>query len=335
MRLSYYGYCLHHVPTEKRYLVDLSALTKKFVSSTNQSFKASVTYNGERLYLLPFGLSTYLFVQTKTKEIIKAIEGSTLSVQDIRDKLLQNESIGFASYVYMDASYLGIATKVLSPRITAFCEMMTKVVAGYGGTDYVFVPTILAEKLPKSAIKSLDHVGSVTVEMNTANTYAQDLIKTFTNRDANNLADIASIEITIRPMRKGKKSLLSDLAAIATNVPNKGLVSLEARAKVTAADLMTDIFIVGEGGIRDFIEFKNEVDLQSLIPQRAAGNSALQAKVKEYKKNGSLKKVSDISKLGIDRARATTPPAVSAPPVAAKPRVKRGRDGRKAGEKSR
>lgn len=335
MRLSYYGYCLLHVPTGKRYLVDLTALTKKFVNSTNQHFKASVTYHGERLYLLPFGASTYLFVQTKTNEIIKAIEGQTLSVQDIRNKLLKNESVGFASYVYMDASYLGIATKVLSPRITAFCELMTKVVAGYGGGDYAFVPTVLAETLPKSAIKTLDHVGSVTVEMNIANSYAQDLLKTLTNRDASNLVDIASVEITIRPMRKGKKSLLPDLAAIANNVPDKGLVSLEARAKATAADHMTDIFIVGEGGIRDFIEFNKEVDLQNLIPDRATKNAALQAKVKEYKANGSFKKVGDISKLGIDRSRAAVPAAVPAPSVAAKSRARRAENSGKTGRKSK
>jgi hypothetical protein len=333
MRLSYYGYCLLHVPSGDRYLVDLRALTKKFVSSTNQQFKSSVTYHGERLYLLPFGNSTYLFVQTKTNEIIKAIEGKTLGIQDIRNKLLQNESVGFASYIYMDSSYLGIATKVLSPRITAFCELMTKVVSGYGGSDYAFVPRVLAETLPKSEIKTLDYVGSVTVEMDTANSIAQDLIKTLTNRDSNNLFDIASLEVTIRPMRKGRKSLLPDLAEIAKNVPNKGLISLEARAKAAAADHMTDIFIIGEGGIRDFIEFKKEVDLQSLIPDRAVKNAALQKKVKEYEANGSFKKVGDISKLGIDRARAAVPSTISAEPLAPKPRAKGTRNGRKAGNK--
>lgn len=335
MRLSYYGYCLLHVPSGKRYLVDLRNLTKKFVNSANQQFKASVTYHGERLYLLPFGNSTYLFVQTKTNEIIKAIEGRTLSVQDIRNKLLKNEAVGFASYVYMDASHLGIATKILSPRITAFCELMTKIVVGYGGSDYIFVPTVLAETLPKSAIKTLDHVGSVTVEMNTANTYAQDIIKTLTNRGSSNLFDIASIEITLKPMRKGKKSLIADLEEIASTVPDKGLISLEARAKATAADHMTDIFIVGEGGIRDFIEFRKESDLQNLIPERANRNAALQAKVKEYKANGTFQKVADISQLGIDRTRAAVPAALRTAPLATKPGASRKPDGGKAGGKSR
>lgn len=334
MRLSYYGYCLLHVPTGKKSLVDLRALTKKFVNSTNQNFKASVTYHGERLYLLPFGTSTYLFVQTKTNEIIKAIERKTLNVQDIRNKLLQDESVGFASYVYMDESYLGIASRVLSPRITAFCELMTKVVAGYGGTDYAFVPTILAETLPVSAIKTLEHVGSVTVEMNVANTVGQDLLKQLTNRTPDNLVDIASIEITIKPVRKGKKSLRTDLSEIAKNVPAKGLVSLEARAKATAADHMTDIFIVGEGGIRDFIDFKKESDLQTLIPSRAINNSSLQLKVKEYKSNASHKKVADISTLGIGRNTPAVAAPESAETVATKNGNTRGGVGKKAGRKS-
>ncbi len=331
MRLSYYGYCLLHVPTDKRHLVDLRALTKKFVNSTNQQFKASITYHGERLYLLPFGASTYLFVQTKTNEIIKAIERKTLSVQDIRNKLMQNESVGFASYVYMDDSYLGIASRVLSPRITAFAELMTKVIVGYGGTDYAFVPTVLAETLPVSAIKTLEHVGSVTVEMNVANSLAQDMIKQLTTRQPDNLVDIASIEITIKPVRKGKKNLRSDLSQIAKNVPTKGLVSLEARAKATAADHMTDIFIVGEGSIRDFIDFKKESDLQTLIPSRAVNNSALQLKVREYKSNVSHKKVADISTLGIDRNTPAITVAVASETVAAGNGNRRGRASKKTG----
>lgn len=332
MRLSYYGYCLLHVPTGKRYLVDLRALAKRFVNSTNQSFKASVTYHGERLYLLPFGASTYLFVQTKTNEIIKAIERKTLSVQDIRSKLMQNESVGFASYVYMDDSYLGIASRVLSPRITAFCELMTKVVVGYGGTDYVFVPTVLAETLPASAIKTLEHVGAVKVEMNVANSFAQDVVRQLTNRSTENLIDIASVEITIKPVRKGKKSLRADLSRIAKNVPSKGLVSLEARAKATASDHMTDVFIVGEGSIRDFIDFNKESELQGLIPSRAANNAPLQLKVKEYRSNVSHKKVADISTLGIDRTTPAVATSISSESVSPGDRGGRRRNGRKASE---
>lgn len=334
MRLSYYGYCLLHVPTGKKYLVDLRPIAKKFVNSNNQIFKASITYHSERLYLLPFGTSTYLFVQTKTNEIIKAIERKTLNVQDIRNKLLRDESVGFASYVYMDESYLGIASRVLSPRITAFCELMTKVVIGYGGTDYVFVPTVLAETLPVSAIKTLEHVGSVTVEMNVANTVGQDLLKQLTNRTSENLVDIASIEITIKPVRKGKKSLRADLSQLAKNIPSKGLVSLEARAKATAADHMTDIFIVGEGGIRDFIDFKKESDLQNLIPNRAINNSSLQLKVREYKSNVSHKKVADISILGIDRNTPAVSASVSTEAVAAENGNRRRGTGKKTGRRS-
>lgn len=330
MRLSYYGYCLLHVPTGKKFLADLRALTKKFVTSTNQQFKASVKYHGESLYLLPFGSSTYLFVQTKNNEIIKAVEDSTLNVQDIKNKLMKSESVGFASYVHMDESYVGIATKVLSPRITAFSELMTKVIAGYGGTEYAFIPTVLAETLPKTAIKSLDHVGSVTVEMGVSNSIAQDVIKQLTNRDSNNLMDIASIEITIRPLRKGRKSLRDDLASISSNVPSKGLLSLEARAKAMAADHMTDIFIVGEGGIRDFIDFKKESDLQNLIPDRATKNGALQVKVKEYRANVTLKKINDISDLGIGRRTLAVPALVAPAAAVAGDGVRRLGSGKKA-----
>jgi hypothetical protein len=327
--MSYFGYCLEHIPTGQKYRIDLRPLVEKFVKSAAQQFKASVTYHGERLYLLPFGKYTYLFVQTKTNEIVKAIEGKTLSVEDIRKRLIGNEAIGFASYIYMDQAFVGLASRVYSPRITAFSELMNKVVSGYGGKDYAFIPTILAETLPASAIKKLDHVGAVTVEMSLANSYAQDIVKTLTNKAGHNFTDIASVEVVIRPLRKGRRSLKSDLESIAKSVPSKGLLSLEARGREALGGQITDLYIVGEGGIRDFIDFDREGDLATLIPQHVASNFTLHKKVKEYTKNAAQKKGASLSDLGINRVAPAAPSALAqattAPAVADKRRKNRKR----------
>lgn len=331
MRICYYGYCLQHVSSGKKYLVDLRDLTKKFVASTSQSFKSSITYHGDHLYLLPFGTGLYLFVQTRANEIIKAIEGKTLDIKDIKDKLQKSETVGFASYLSMENGYLGIASRVLSPRITPFCEMMTQVVRGYGGLDYALLPTLLTENLPKDEVQKLTHVGAVTVEMNTASTFAQDFLKQLTNRPPETMHDIGSIEIVIRPVRKGKKSLKEDLVAISENMTDNELISLEARAKVEAADQVRDVYIVGEGAIREFLHFKKEGDLKSLIPTKTAANTKLQAKVNEFKSNVNLKKDKDLPDLGIDRKSPSTTATVAAQPVATEAGAGRKRATKKAG----
>lgn len=318
MRISYYGYCLQHTPSGKKYLIDLRDLAKKFVASTSQSFKSSITYHGDHLYLLPFGTGLYLFVQTRANEIIKAIEGKTLDVKDIKDKLQKSETVGFASYVFMENGYLGLASRVLSPRITPFCEMMTQVVHGYGGLDYVFLPTLITEQLPKNEVQTLSHVGAVTVEMNTASTLAQDLIKQLTNRPKETLHDIGSIEIVIRPVRKGQKSLKDDLEAISKNMADSELISLEARAKVEAADQVRDVYIVGEGAVREFLHFKKEGDLKSVIPNKTAANKKLQAKVNEFKSDANLKKDKSLPDLGINRKSPSAATLVAAQPVPTK-----------------
>jgi hypothetical protein len=285
---------------KKEYVADLREFIKEFVASQDAVFKSKLIYNGETLYLLPLTPheNVYLFVQSRDKEIIKAIEKSSLSVQAIQKKLLGNESIGFASYVLIDAHWVGVACRVLSPRINAFAHFMTQIFTEIG-KSIVFTPVALTDSLPKKEVAKLKHVGAVCVEMDMSNTVCQEILGTVTGIATANLMNIANVEIRITPQRKGKKSLENVLKGMLKSLPTDGLESLEARGKLETMDRITDMFIVGQGGLRDFIPDIEEADVPTTLKTLAAANQKLQGKASAFAGAKHYEKCVDISTLGI------------------------------------
>lgn len=312
MRITYFGYYLKSISNNKDYLVDLTSFVDDFVQRGDPKLQKSISYAGDSLFLLPFGKSVYLFVQSRDRELIKAIEDATLTVDDIKKKI-GTDRVGFASYVYFDKHYLGIASRVLSPRITAFAALMTHLVHAAGGTNYTFTPRLFTTTLPKKAAKRFKQVGAVAIEMDASNSIARDVLTTVTGIAKPALSNIASIEVRIVPVRKGKKSLDKELVGITKTVPDQGLEGIEARAKMELADQMTDFYIVGHGGLRQAVSFEKETELAFTIPSLAAesGNSKVAKKVGELRNDVKVTKGHSLSDLGIDRKRIT-----SAAPVA-------------------
>lgn len=298
MKLSYFGYYLRDINQDDSYLIDLRAFVEEFVASGNSPLKAGLSHNGESLYLLPLAKPVYLFVQARDREIIKAIEKKKLSVEDIQKRLEANESVGFASYVLMEKHWLAVGCRVLSPRINAFASFMTQILAKTD-SPYEFVPKVLTHKIPKSMVKKLHHVGAVSLEMDMSNSIGRDVINTLTGGAHQATADISEIQIRITPVRTGKKSLSETLKAVLHTVPDDGLESLEARAQVEMTDRIADVYIVGEGGLRDSIKSRKESAIPQAINQTAAANQTLIEKVKEFERNDNFKKVGNLSSLGL------------------------------------
>jgi|SRR5690348_8612472 len=322
MRLTYYGYYLNSLSDNKDYLVDLADFADDFVHHGDPTLQKSISYAGDSLYLLPFGKSVYLFLQSRDRELIKAIEDATLTVDDIKKKIGQSR-VGFASYVYFGQHYLGIASRILSPRITALSSLMTQLLHSAGGTNYIFTPRLFTTTVPKSAAIKFKQVGAISIEMDTSNSIAKDVLTTVTGIANPSLANIASLEVRIVPIKKGKKSLDKELVGITKTVPDEGLEGIEARAKLELSDHMTDYYIHGCGGVRELVSFENESALSTKIPDLAAEakNQLVARKVKEFRNDPSIKKGCNLSDLGIDRKRitASTPLVAKSSPRNNKP----------------
>ena len=298
MKVSYFGYVMVNPRTGDRWLVDLRQLVSRFVAWPNPAFKSQITYNGEQLFLLPAVAPVYLFVQARDREIIKAIEKQKLSVKDIHSAL-NGESVGFASYVLMNKYWFGIGCRVLSPRVAAFAHFMQQMLDGLA-LPYQFVPQALTQSLPKSDVQKLHEVSSVTIEMSVDNGIGADVFNLVTGGGSKGIDDVGTIEVILRRRRKGKRNLLGALKGVVDTVPDSGLDALDARARREATDQMTDVYIVGQGGVRDTIDVDSEDDIAADMIERASANAVLAAKVGEMLSNDKFKTASSPRDLRLD-----------------------------------
>ena len=287
MRISYFGYVMRHVPSGAEYLIDMRQFLDGFVAWKNTRFKNDLRHNGEQVFLLKNVPNIYLFVQAREHEIIKAIQKDTVSVTDIQRALAKDESIGFASYVLFNAHWFGLGSRLLSPRVGAFADFFLQVTHKFG-LEYQFLPKVLTESLPANKVQTLSEVSSVTIEMNASNNLMKDVYNVVTGNGAG-FDDVASLEITMKRFRRGKKSLLPALEASLDTIPPKGLESIDIRARREAAEHMTDIYIVGEGGIKDDIDTDDERHIPEEMIAKAAANSALRKKSGEFTKDARYK----------------------------------------------
>ena len=303
MRTAYFGYYVSN--GSQRWLVDLRDFISGWAALKDAKFKGGFSYNSESVLLLPLSGAVYLFVQARDNEVIKRIQRSNLSTADIHDALEHDESVGFASYVIVGDCWLGIASTLLAPRINAFTTHIGDVFAALK-VPYGFATEALTEQIPKSKVQELDQVGAVTVGLNAESALLPQVINMLAGGKSTSTFNIAAMEIRLIPPRKGKPSTKSLLGAIANHLPNQGLDTLEARAKREATDHMTDIYIVGAGGVKDELPVLAERSIPNEMISRSTRNSILKQKVQEFRSDAKFKVAASAGDLHLDWKSASS-----------------------------
>ena len=288
MQLSYYGYSVRDVRAGDSFRVDLRPFFSGYVGWEASKFKNGFAHAGESVFLLPFVDSVYMFVQSKDNEIIKKIERSTMSVSEIRDALTADDSIGFASFVYVNSDHLAICSTVLAPRISAFARYVNDLFQRLD-VGLVFDTHAMTYTLPKSDAVKLTHVGKFTMKVQPGNRLRDTILGSLGKGERADF-DAGSIEITVRPVKPRADNKQALLAAL-ENVGDQGLDSFDVRAKMETQDKMTDVFIVGAGGIRDPIDPSDERTIPQQIQAAAASNTILGERLDEFRKDTDIARV--------------------------------------------
>jgi hypothetical protein len=304
MQLSYHSYYFADRATNELFRADIRPFLSGFAGWKNAAFKNGFHHAGESVFLLPEAGSVYLFVQARDKEIIKRIERSTMSVGEIREALGDTESVGFASYVYLQEDHLAIGSTVLAPRMSAFGQYVNELLQKLD-IGLKFCTGAITHTLPKADVQRLTHVGSFSMKVQSKNRFYNSLVASLGGSDREDF-DIGSIEITVRPVKQRGNTHRALVAAV-QGVGDEGLVSFDARAKIDAADKMADIFIVGAGGIRDPIDTDNVASIVDQIVDAANSNAVLKERLNEIRQDSNLASVDDPADLDLywPPARAT------------------------------
>lgn len=303
MRVGYFGYYVKHRQSGDKHIVDLRNFVRDFVACPDIAFKQQFTYNAENLLLLPAQGSTYLFVQTRDLEIVKRVRRGVWDADDIRRVLRSDQSVGFASYVALNAEWLGTACRVMSPRHTAFANLINSIFDKLQ-IPFDFILRAFHTQLPEDEVSALDRVGRVSVEISHSSPAMPRVWSALTGGDGTELNDVAAMRIEVIPQRKRTADLKPSLQELVDSLPRNGLESLEARAKAEALDRMSDMYIYGAGALRSFVDVDADSQIPDAMASAARESAELREAIQEFRDEPDLDTGSNASSLGISWSSA-------------------------------
>jgi hypothetical protein len=190
--------------------MEINDFIKSSTSNEALPFAKQNRHSGENLYLLPVVNSFYLFVQTKDREIIKRIEkkDDEIKAYEIQSLLSKDESLGFASYVYFHPTLrvFGFASRVLSPKFTAFQMYINNLLVMLRIQDISFVVHPLKTEITKNQAMTLPFIGTTRFLVRKDSSLGESFKEFFLgSTNPNDLEVIESFEIIIKPA--SRKSL--------------------------------------------------------------------------------------------------------------------------------
>lgn len=285
MKVNYFGYYLKHTGSGTKTLFDLRAFLKEFSKLENTAFKNGFTHSDEHLYLLHNSNDIFLFLITRSNELIRKINTSDLSVDEVKNLLDRDEQLGFASYVIFREHSFGFGSTLLAPKVDVFARFINDIFESLGITDWIFVPQALLYQATKEEALSFDHIGRTTISLSKENTFIGDILATI-NVDTADTYDLDGLEIVIKP--KARKNIKTTVDKFLQAIPDSGVEKMVMKAKAEGASQMTDLFIIGQGGISDSIDKSKEYRIPSLLAEKYEGNAQLQVKIQEFTGNADF-----------------------------------------------
>ena len=287
VKVSYFGYSVLRHKGDKRYIFDLRPFIKGFAQLDNVKFKSQFSHSDEQLFLLPVTGHLYLFLMTRTNEIIKKIKSSDLSVTEIYDLLSADEQIGFASYVYLGPSFLGFASTVMAPRSKTFGVFLNDLCEAIGLGGYSVVLHPLLTQSTKADAMGMEFMGRSVVQVTKENSFYED-IRNYFKGTSEEFADVDAFEVTIKPRKK--QNIEPAVKKVIAGVQDQGLDKMMIRAREEIGGEIMDVYLAGKGHVSDSIVKTKERTVHEQIKEKVKANSVLQQKVEEHESNDEFEK---------------------------------------------
>lgn len=284
MKINYYCYFIEDIETRDKYKFDIKPLITTLTDwKTSLAITGKIKRGGENLYLIPISSNYYLFVQTKTNEVIKKIEKKTDSINasEIVNMLGTNESLGFASYVLFDPAknLFAFSSRMYSPKVTAFQHFFDDIFMFLGLGKLRFVVEPMKDSMSRNNAATLPFIGRTRLMVNKDHSVfghiTNMLVGQASDRDV-----IEEIEVIIKPA--ARKNVNQSMSRLIQNVDQQGLEGIIIRAKENMEDHLKDIYISSTGAIFDEVDSVEEGIVYQTMLDRLASNTLLIQKVNEH-----------------------------------------------------
>lgn len=287
MKVNYFGYYFQNKSNDKKVLFDFRDFLKAYSRFESIGFKNNFTHQDEHLYLLHQTDDVFLFVITRSQEIIKKINTNDLSIGEVKSLLDEDEQLGFASYIILQESFFGFGSTLLAPKFDVFGNYINSLLEALGITDWKFVQQPLLHQATKAEALAMPFIGRTTIALDKENNFAQDILASI-SANTEDTVELEGIEIVIKPIKR--QNVKKTVKKLLNAIPEKGIDKMIVKARNESLSTMTELYVVGQGAISDNISKVDESKIAGNLKEKLSKNSILSTKITEYTSNEELEK---------------------------------------------
>lgn len=288
MRATYHVYHLKDTDNGTRYILDIKNIINAAVNE-NIAFRNGFMIGNDHLYLFCEDINnapdTFFFLITRDNELVKTINNQNLSLEDIRNKISTNEKIGMGSFVHVyndgNKNCVAFAAQILSPKITQFWDYINEYLRKIGCPEnYQIIGSPLAAKSNFHELMNMDFIGKTAIQINRHHSKFS-AIKEFLGSEED-FDEVEGIEVIIKPKRN--KNIKSIVAGTNDLLEGGNVDKFTARAKGEAYATLTDLYIIGNGGLFDDLNVKHKSvnKVRDAIGTKIRDNQKLHQILREY-----------------------------------------------------
>jgi len=219
-----------------------ASLSSKIVERVINTSDHACEVDGHFLLMHQIDDNTFLLTKTYDSELVKKINTKTLTVDDIKESLATDESLGFPSFLHVKDDIIGFAHSFYGPRTRDLASFISAKKIIDVDTHKVIIEPLLRD-MSNADVMKMSFVGRTTLRAEAGSGVTVGVLRALGMIDIDEeLLD--GIEITIKPKRSKD---IKNLSKGIINNENNDFSDIHIKAREEAADILTDYYLSGKG----------------------------------------------------------------------------------------
>ncbi|MDN3697789.1 hypothetical protein QWY97_10570, partial [Vibrio cortegadensis] len=276
---------LNNIDNQHKTLFDIRPFLHSFCALDAVQYKNNFTHSGEHLYLFPVHGDVFMFVMTRSSDIIRKVNTREITVEQIRDLLGEDNQLGFASYVLITENCFGFGSTLLAPKSDVFIEFINTIFISLGIVNWKLIPFALTHQATRAEAMEMSIIGTTVIEISKENTFAEDFLRQLgmTTEETHNLE---GFELTFKP--RSRQNIKPVITNVLQQVPDDGITKLIIKAKNEVSGHMTDLYLVNSGILQDDVNNSSDLAIARNMVTKKTNNTLLTEKLEEFTQNEDL-----------------------------------------------
>lgn len=240
MKINFFAVYAQDLKTNKKHTINLlDALSQQVIQAKNHVQQVDDYY----VFAHHISGESFLFTKTFDSALVKKINKKTLSVDEIRNALNDDESLGFPSFLHINNNVLGFANTLYGPRMRDLAAYINGKCTIPTGRKLFIEP--LMRDITKDDALDMQFIGRTTIRVESGSRFVSPLLRTL---GVENIDEelLEGLEITVKPKRlRNIKNLAKDII----NNADEEHGSILLKGKEEAADILTEFYLSSKGHV--------------------------------------------------------------------------------------